>query len=79
MTEAMRPIRRAPRLRPRAETETTGPTLTFVPEPDQLIINECDPFAQDCPDGEKCVPYGSTGANGNDTDQRDARKCGDAE
>lgn len=24
---------------------------------------ECDPFNQDCPEGEKCVPYSSTGEN----------------
>ena len=30
---------------------------------------ECDPWQQDCPEGEKCVPYGSTGGNW------DANKC----
>jgi hypothetical protein len=30
---------------------------------------ECDPWFQDCPDGEKCVPYASTGGN------FDANKC----
>jgi hypothetical protein len=33
------------------------------------IASECDPFLQDCPDGEKCVPYSSTGTNW------DADKC----
>jgi hypothetical protein len=32
-------------------------------------VSECDPFAQDCPEGEKCVPYASSG------DAWDANKC----
>ncbi|PRP93061.1 hypothetical protein ENSA5_45530 [Enhygromyxa salina] len=32
-------------------------------------VFECDPFAQDCPEGEKCVPYASTG------ESYDANKC----
>jgi hypothetical protein len=67
-----------------AETGTTGDTTTtttttdgstslttmgFVPDEDFAGVSECDPFAQDCPEGEKCVPYGSTGGNW------DANKC----
>jgi hypothetical protein len=37
--------------------------------PDFSLPADCDPFEQDCPDGEKCVPYGSTGGNW------DANKC----
>jgi len=54
------------------DTGGTGDSLTtmgFVPMTDTMSISECDPFAQDCPDGEKCVPYGSTGGNW------DADKC----
>jgi hypothetical protein len=53
------------------ETSTTQPSTTlpgFVPEYDVMGC-ECDPFAQDCPDGEKCVPYASTGG------YWDADKC----
>src|SRR5690242_2592745 len=50
-----------------AETGLT--TMGFVPMSDFGAVSECDPFAQDCPDGEKCVPYGSTGGNW------DANKC----
>jgi hypothetical protein len=51
-----------------ADTATTN--LTFVPmDGDMASISECDPFAQDCVEGEKCVPYGSTGSNW------DANKC----
>jgi hypothetical protein len=55
-------------------TTTNGATsltsMGFVPdEGDFGAVSECDPFAQDCPDGEKCVPYGSTGGNW------DANKC----
>ena len=53
------------------DTETSGdpPPTTFVPDIDIPEISECDSFLQDCPAGEKCVPYGSTGGNW------DAFKC----
>jgi hypothetical protein len=53
-----------------AETSTTetdstdtAATLPFVPEHDLRLpdVAPCDPAQQDCPDGQKCVPYGSTG------------------
>jgi hypothetical protein len=34
-----------------------------------VLVPECDPFLQDCYDGEKCVPYASSG------DSWDAFKC----
>ncbi|MFO7562849.1 MAG: hypothetical protein R6X02_09425 [Enhygromyxa sp.] len=49
-----------------SETETDGsepgdPTTSgFVPSSD-IHADPCDPFAQDCPEGEKCVPFGSAG------------------
>jgi hypothetical protein len=53
-----------------SETSTTGPgDPTFVPEYDGPMLSNCDVFAQDCPDGEKCVPYSSTGGSW------DAHKC----
>ncbi|PRP93517.1 hypothetical protein [Enhygromyxa salina] len=36
---------------------------------DDWWISDCDPFAQDCPEGEKCVPYASTGG------EFDSNKC----
>jgi hypothetical protein len=49
------------------------PTTTtmggFVPDEDFGGVSECDPWTQDCPMGEKCVAYGSTGGNW------DANKC----
>jgi hypothetical protein len=39
------------------------------PSPDDGWHSECDPFLQDCPEGEKCVPCSSTGGN------LDANKC----
>jgi hypothetical protein len=53
------------------DTTTSGVTTGggFVPEDDFGAVSECDPFMQDCPEGEKCVPYGSTGGNW------DANKC----
>ncbi len=50
-------------LSPETETGLIFGGDTFTAEP------VCDPFAQDCPTGEKCVPYGSTGGNW------DANKC----
>jgi hypothetical protein len=54
------------------ETETgDDPTSTtagpFVPEDDTLATNACDTWAQDCPEGEKCVAYSSTGGNWDST------------
>lgn len=56
-----------------SETDTSDPdtsetNLSFVPVT-EMGGCECDPFAQDCPEGEKCVPYASTG------DAWDANKC----
>ncbi len=45
---------------------TTGSNddgVSFVPTDDFATVSECDPFMQDCPDGEKCVPYASDGGN----------------
>ena len=47
----------------------TSASFYAPPEDDPPTVSECDPFAQDCPEGEKCVPYGSTGGNW------DANKC----
>jgi hypothetical protein len=57
-----------------AETSTSStsdPSETgsgfLMPEPD--LPPSCDPFLQDCPNGEKCVPYGPSG------NTWDANKC----
>jgi hypothetical protein len=46
-------------------------SLSFYagPDPDYQPTSFCDPFQQDCPDGEKCVPYASSGG------VWDANKC----
>lgn len=44
-------------------------SMTFVPDEDFAQASECDPWAQDCPEDEKCVAYASTGGNW------DANKC----
>lgn len=49
-------------------TSVTSTTSGFVPEYDEQPP-QCDSFMQDCPEGEKCVPYGSNGGNW------DASKC----
>jgi len=53
---------------PETESETETETGDFVIEPDTLPAS-CDSFEQDCPPGEKCVPYASGG------DLWDANKC----
>lgn len=52
------------------ESESDGPDTGLIPNfDDGLWGDECDPFAQDCAEGDKCVPFGSTGGNW------DANKC----
>jgi hypothetical protein len=54
------------------DASTTAPNTSgglFIDEDLAGAVSECDPFLQDCHDGEKCVPYGSTGGNW------DANKC----
>lgn len=50
------------------DTTTDGGTM-FVPEEDLGNVSTCDPWMQDCPDGEKCVAYASSGGTW------DANKC----
>ena len=51
------------------EAISEATSVEFIPGIDLASVNECDPYVQDCPGGEKCVPYGSTGGNW------DAYKC----
>jgi hypothetical protein len=48
---------------------STDEGLTFVPVDDMPYVEMCDIFLQDCPEGEKCVPYASSGGSW------DANKC----
>ncbi|MCA9684908.1 MAG: ribulose phosphate epimerase [Myxococcales bacterium] len=51
-------------------TDTTDNTDFIIPVGDMpQVAPSCDPFAQDCPDGEKCVAYASSGGTW------DANKC----
>jgi hypothetical protein len=50
------------------QTTNTSGSFYAGPEVDFSSTLECDPFAQDCPDGEKCVPYASSG-NGFDANR----------
>lgn len=50
------------------DTDSSDSTSILMPD-DTSPDTACDPFAQDCPEGEKCVPYASTGGNW------DANKC----
>lgn len=55
------------------DTSTDGGGSTsssgFIPETDMAIASSCDPWAQDCMEGEKCVAYASAGGTW------DANKC----
>lgn len=47
-----------------AEPESGGTTCAFICEPDAGTgTNECDPFAQDCNPGEKCMPWANDGGS----------------
>mgnify|MGYP006921782934 CR=1 FL=1 len=48
---------------------STDEGLTFIPY-DDIPPLSCDIFAQDCPEGEKCVPFAST-----DSGVWDGNKC----
>ncbi len=56
-----------------SEDEATGDASegmgTFARNPDMPDSAECGIFEQDCPDGEKCVPYASNG------ESWDTHKC----
>lgn len=70
-------------------TDTPDPTATgtsagetFIVPPDGGTPGECDVFAQDCPDGEKCAAYANDGGSSwNDTKcvpvAQDAASVGD--
>ena len=54
-----------------APSDETADSNPFIPDDEDIpgTANSCDPFMQDCPDGEKCVPYASSGGTW------DANKC----
>ena len=53
------------------ETDDTNNTSAsfYAPSEDIVSVSECDPFQQDCPEGEKCVPAVEEGPGG------DANEC----
>jgi hypothetical protein len=51
------------------DTNNTSGSFYAGPEVDYASVPECDPWFQDCPYGDKCVPYSSTG------DGFDANRC----
>ena len=52
------------------EPDPSDATLTdFVPSYDLIVEEDCDTYSQDCPEGEKCVPFASAGSF------LDANKC----
>jgi hypothetical protein len=44
-------------------TTNSSGTMILLPNFDDVWEYSCDPFAQDCPDGEKCVPHASSGGD----------------
>lgn len=47
---------------PDDDDDDTGSTsAAFIPKPDGNSIAECDVWAQDCPKGEKCMPFANDG------------------
>jgi hypothetical protein len=46
------------------EEGTTGAACSFLNCDDMMnVMNECDNWAQDCMDGQKCMPYANNGTN----------------
>ncbi len=41
----------------------TDPSIGFIEDPDVPLQFECSPWEQDCPDGEKCMPWANDGGN----------------
>jgi hypothetical protein len=52
-----------------ADTTAAADDGAFVPQPDGGVVAECDIWTQDCPAGEKCMPYASG------TSSWDATRC----
>ena len=50
---------------PTSDTMTSGDTneSNFIVPPDGGPANECDIWAQDCPEGEKCMPWDNEGGS----------------
>jgi hypothetical protein len=48
-------------------TDNTSGSFYAGPSPDYALPAECDPFVQDCAEGEKCVPYASNGGSWDST------------
>ena len=45
-------------------TDGGSTSISFIQDPDGGGVNiECDIWAQDCPDGEKCMPWANDGGN----------------
>jgi len=60
-------------------TTTTDPTTTtdsttdpFIVDPDSAVENECTTWEENCPDGQKCMPFANDGGN-----SWNAQKCVD--
>ncbi len=45
------------------ESSSGDPSVGFI-DPSEGGANECDVWEQDCPDGEKCMPWADNGAGG---------------
>jgi hypothetical protein len=50
-----------------AESSAMSTTLSFILDPDGGVHNECDVWAQDCPEDEKCMPWSNDGSTWNAT------------
>lgn len=46
-----------------ASTSSSSTSTAFIPVPDHNIAESCDGFKQDCPAGQKCMPYADDGGS----------------
>ncbi|MGB1016430.1 MAG: ribulose phosphate epimerase [Nannocystaceae bacterium] len=48
---------------PTTTTDTTSDTDPFLVVPDTAVAEECSTYEEDCPDGQKCMPFANDGGN----------------
>lgn len=44
-----------------SSTSDSSSSISFIHEPDQNLIESCNGYMQDCPAGQKCMPYADDG------------------
>ncbi|MGB1016507.1 MAG: ribulose phosphate epimerase, partial [Nannocystaceae bacterium] len=48
---------------PTTTTDTSETDDMFLVMPDTMVANECSTYEEDCPDGQKCMPFANDGGS----------------